>query len=138
MEARRTKRNQSPIQQQWSTIALAYLTGLCLAGTIFFAYNSCLEQPLIAILIPETPERNILVLNVLSQITIFFLTELTCSVFEITRWAFASREGGVHAFTFLVLSRATSLAGVCALLATNCRKRFQWKRDGHWIWGSQR
>ena len=100
--------HESPFRQQRFTLLLAVLTAICMSFTAFFAYNSSLEHPISSKLIFENPERSILVLNIASQVTIFCLAELTSSVLEATRWAFACTCSGVAAYTFLALSRATS------------------------------
>jgi hypothetical protein len=130
--------HQGPIWQQRFTVFLAVLTGLCMIFTIFFAYNISLEQPLSTKLIFEKPERSILVLNVASQITIFCLAELTSAVLEATRWAFACTNSGTSAYTFLALSRATSIVGVLSLLFSNGAKPKTFQKDGHRLWGGQR
>ena len=128
---------QSPIQKQRSTLLLACLTAGFMAFTIFFAYNSSLEQPMSSILIFSRPERSILVLNIASQLTIFCLAELTACVFEAIRWAIACSAAGTNAFTFLSLSRATNALGVlCLLFGRSGDQKFG--KDGHRLWGGQR
>lgn len=130
--------HQGPIRQQRFTLLLAVLTALCMIFTIFFAYNSSLELPLSTKLIFERPERSILALNVASQITIFCLAELTSVVLEATRWAFACTSSGTSAYTFLALSRATSIMGVLSLLFYSGAKPKTFQKDGHRLWGGQR
>ena len=128
----------SPISHQRFTIMLAYGTAACMSFTIFFAYNGCLNQPIVESMILERPERAIVILNILSQLTIFLLAELTSSIFDITRWALASTSAGIPAFTFLVLSRATTMFGVVSLLMAKAVKMSEFQRDGHRFWGIQR
>ena len=128
----------SPVRQQTFTLIIACGTALCMAFTIFFAYNSSMERPVSIAFIFQNPERSILALNVLSQVTIFFLSELTTSVLEATRWAFACSASGASAFTFLSLSRATSLVGVLCLLMGSGPTPYKFERDGHRVWGGQR
>src|SRR5579871_1904044 len=96
-------------------------TTVCLAFTVFFAFNSSVEQPFSSLFVTKNPERNILILNASSQITIFLLAELTASVLEVMRWALACRESGTSAITFVGLSRATSFFGALFLLAKGPR-----------------
>ena len=128
----------SSVRQQWFTIILAYATATSLVFTVFFAYNSCLDYPIVRSLIFTCPERTILMLNVLSQVTIFLLGELMSSIFEITRWAFVSRDTGIPAYTFLILSRATSIIGVVMLLFARTVSKSKFQIDGHRFWGTQR
>src|SRR5271170_5472202 len=128
----------SPIRQQTFTLIIACVTAVFMSFTIFFAYNSSMETPVSSILIFSNPERSILALNVLSQLTIFFLHELTTSVLEATRWAFASSASGVSAFAFLSMSRATSIVGVLCLLMGNGPTPYKVEKDGHRLWGGQR
>jgi hypothetical protein len=130
--------NEGPIRQQRFTLFLAIFTAISMIFTIFFVYNSSLEQPFATKLIFERPERSIFVLNIASQITIFCLAELTTSVLEATRWAFACNDSGTPVFTFLALSRATSIIGVVCLLLGKGPKPATLQRDGHRLWGSQR
>jgi hypothetical protein len=127
----------SPIQKQRSTLLLASLTAGVMAFTIFFAYNSSLEQPISSRLIFSRPERSILLLNIFSQLTIFCLAELTSCVFDALRWTLACSAAGTSAFTFLSLSRATNALGVfCLLFGRSGDRKFV--GDGHRLWGGQR
>ena len=126
----------SRVWNQASTLVLTGLTTLMMTLTIFFAYNSSAEHPLTHKLIFANPSTNILVLNVLSQLAIFCLSELTTWVFAAVRWSFASSLSGIPAFTFLVLSRATNPLGVLALLLGRNDPGFS--RDSHRFWGGQR
>lgn len=128
----------STIRQQWLTIVLSYATAVCIALTIFYAYNGCLDRPIFSALIAKRPQQSILILNILSQATIFLLCELTTSIFEITRWAFACTTSGVPAYTFLALSRATNTLGVLSLLREGKESGKKWTYDDHRIWGTQR
>lgn len=130
------KEFQSSAQKQRWTLVLASLTAFCMAFTIFFAYNSSLEHPFSTRLIFARPETSILVLNIASQVTIYCLAELTSSVLEAVRWAFACSTTGASAFTFLSLSRATNAVGVLCLLFG--RDRQEVGKDGHRLWGGQR
>src|SRR5271154_1167236 len=125
----------SPIRQQTCTLIIACVTAVFMSFTIFFAYNSSMETPVSATLVFSNPERSILALNVLSQVTIFFLHELTTSVLEATRWAFASSASGVSAFAFLSMSRATSIVGVLCLLMGNGPTPYKVEKE---LWGGQR
>ena len=128
----------SPLRQQRFTILLSVLTAVSLSFTVLFTYNSSLEHPVSSRLIFDRPERSILVLNIASQVTILFLAELTSSVLEAARWAFACTSSGVAAYTFLALSRATSAIGVlCLILGKGANPRTV-QRDGHILWGGQR
>lgn len=117
---------------------LALFAVASLAVTIFFAYNCSLPQPLSSKLMFQNPSRSILVLNFLSQITMFCLTELAFCVLSVLGWAFASHPSGTPAYTFLALSRATSLAGVLYLITGKGPKPGRLQLDGHRVWGIQR
>jgi hypothetical protein len=127
----------SRIWNQAFTLGLTVITALMIALTIFFAYNSSAERPLTRTLIFTNPSTNILVLNVLSQLSIFCLSELTTWVFAAVRWSFASSLSGIPAYTFLALSRATSSIGVLTLLLGRSEPGYA-KRDSHRFWGGQR
>jgi len=126
----------SPIWNQAFTFGIAFVTTAMMAFTIFFAYNGSMDHPVAPLLIFKEPSTSILVLNVLSQLTIFFLSEMTIWVFEGLRWSFASSLTGIPAYTFLALSRATSAVGVLFLLFSKNERGV--KRDGHRLWGGQR
>lgn len=128
----------SPIRRQRLTLLLAVLSVASMSFTVFFAYNSSSEQPVSSMLIFERPERSILVLNIVSQITIYCLAELTLSVFDSVRWAFACSTSGISAYTFLALSRATNVIGVLYLILGNGVKPGTIQGDGHRLWGGQR
>jgi hypothetical protein len=128
----------SPIRQQTFTLIVSCVTAVCMSFTIFFAYNSSMETPVSTKLIFSNPERSILALNVLSQVTIFFLHELMTSVLKATRWAFASSASGVSAFAFLSMSRATSIVGVLCLLKGKGPTPHKVGKDGHRLLGGQR
>ena len=127
------------ISRMWNqafTFGLIAITSLVMTLTIFFAYNSSAEHPLSQKLIFANPSINILILNILSQLSIFCLSELTIWVYAAVRWSFASSLSGIPAYTFLALSRATSSIGVLALLIGPNQSGF--KRDSHRFWGGQR
>jgi hypothetical protein len=132
---------ESTACQYFLTWILALLTLGWVIFTIYFAYNCSIDNPLSESLIFSKPERTILLLNVLSQFTIFLLGELTTSAFEAVRWALASTPNGISAFTFVGLSRATSVLGIVSLLFHN---RISGpgapilEKDGHRLWGLQR
>jgi hypothetical protein len=117
---------------------IAILTAICMSSTIFFAYNSSLEEPHLAPLVAKNPARTILILNVMSQVTLFALAELTTLVMDATRWALACSNTGISALTFLTLSQATSLLGVLYLSVGNGRVGGKFRRNEHRIWGAQR
>jgi hypothetical protein len=119
-------------------LTLAASTVLSMTVTIFYAYNSSLEQPHIASLVARSPGRSILILNALSQFTLFFLAELTTCTMDVLRWALASSTSGTSAFTFLTLSRATSLLGAMFLSVGSTKVQGKFERNGHRIWGMQR
>ena len=81
----------SPLKSHVSTWLLAIATCASVIFTVYFAYNSTLEKPLSQALIFSRPQRTILTLSILSQLTIFLMGHLTNSLFEMVRWAFASR-----------------------------------------------
>ena len=126
------------LKQRSFSLFLALLAVASLVVTIFFAYNCSLPQPLSSKLMFQNPSRSILVLNFLSQITMFCLAELTFCVLSVLRWAFTSHPSGTPAYTFLALSRATNLAGVLYLITGKGPKPGRLQRDGHRIWGIQR
>jgi hypothetical protein len=119
-------------------ILIAITTAICMTFTIFFAYNSSLEHPHMASLVAKTPARTILILNLLSQITLFFLAELTTLVMDVTRWALACSATGTSSLTFLALSQATSLLGTLYLSFGTGTIRGGFQRNGHRVWGVQR
>src|SRR5271156_1852292 len=122
----------SRIWNQAFTFGLTAMTTVMMALTIIFAYNSSVEHPLTQKLIFTNPSTNILVLNILSQLAIFCLSELTIWVFAAVRWSFASSLSGIPAYTFLALSRATNSIGVLALLLG--RNEHGLKQDSHRLW----
>lgn len=117
---------------------IAILTAVCMTSTIFYAYNSSLDDPHIASLVAKTPERTILILNIMSQLTLLFLAELTTLAMDATRWALACSAGGAPSLTFLALSRATSLLGALYLSFGPGEMGAKVERNGHRSWGLQR
>ena len=128
----------STIRKVWVTLTMACITSLFLAFTIFFAYNSSVEQPYWSLFVTQRPERSILILNIASQVTVFCLAELTISVLEAIRWAFASSVSGISGLTFIALSRATNIVGTMYLWAGLGPTPGRIRRDGHKIWAGQR
>jgi hypothetical protein len=122
-------------RNQLMTFVVAILTAIFMTFTIFFAYNSSLENPVSTSFVSKTPETSILILNLALQLTLFALAELTSSVLEATRWSLACRATGTTALTFITLSRATGLLGTAYLTAGKSRVQ---GRNGHRIWGAQR
>ena len=130
-------RLQSTFRQFFWTWLLALFAAFWIMFTIYFAYNCTLEKPLSTALIFSSPDNTLLVLNILSHGTIFCLKELTSAVFEAVRWAFASSNKGIPAYSFLSLSRATNLFGILILFAGK-EKNSLASKEGHRIWGFQR
>jgi hypothetical protein len=132
-------RLRSPFRQFFWTWALTIVSIIWVVFTVYFAYNCTMDKPLSTTLVFSRPDNTILALNILSHGTILLLRELTSSVFEAVRWAFASSKDGISAFSFLGLSRATSPLGVLNLMGGSARsKPFKFAKDGHRIWGFQR
>jgi hypothetical protein len=125
-------------RNKFITFMITITTAVCMTFTIFFAYNSSLEHPHMASLVAKTPGRTILILNLLSQITLFFLAELTALVMDATRWALASSTSGTSSSTFLALSQATSLLGTLYLSFGTSKIGGGFERNGHRVWGVQR
>jgi hypothetical protein len=127
-----------PARKHRITILIAVITSLLLGATIFFAYNCSLAQPVAPSLRFTVPERNVFVLTLLTQLTIFSLAELTSTVLDLVRWAFSCGASGVSAFTFLALSRATNILGVLYLVLGTARSSRGFGTTGHRLWGCQR
>ena len=133
----------SRVRQQssskWVTLTLACVTIAVMVFTVFFAYNSALEQPYSPLFISNRPERSILILNIASQVTIFFLAELTSLALDATRWALACSTSGVSALTFVALSRATNMIGTLYLLIGQSQTTAgAFQRHSHRLWGLQK
>jgi len=134
----RPRRQGGLFRRRSFVLFLAVLTAASVSFTVFFAYNSSLENPVSSTLIFQKPSTSILVLNILSHITLYCIAEFTLCMFEIVRWAFACSASGTPAYTFLALSRATNVAGVFCLVLGKGPKPRRAQRDGHRIWGCQR
>lgn len=128
----------APFRRYRFTLLLALFSVISVSGTVFFAYNSSVEKPISPKLIFAKPERSVFVLNVLTQITIFCLAELTSTVFDGIRWLMACSTFGIPALTFLLMSRATNVMGVLCLIFGRGAKPRRIQRDGHRLWGCQR
>ena len=126
------------IRNQGVALVVAFITAILLAFTIFFSYNSSLQQPYLSLFVSKKPERSILILNVASQVTLFALAELTSSVFDSIRWALACHGTGTTALTFITLSRATSFIGSLYLSMGKNRVPGSFPRNDHRVWGIQR
>jgi hypothetical protein len=122
------------LRDQLTTCALAIVTILCMTSTIFFAFNSSLENPPVPSLVAKSPERTILILNVMSQVTLLALAELTIFAMDSLRWAMAITPDGISALTFLVLSKATTFLGALVLSFHSTAV----SGAGPRIWGAQR
>jgi hypothetical protein len=89
-------------------------------------------------LVAKNPQNTILILNVLSQVTLFFLSELTKLVLEATRWALACSENGSSALTFLALGQATGLLGTMYLSFGPSFLASRMDKNGPRVWGIQK
>jgi len=130
-------RLQSTLRQYAWTWLLSLFSLVWIVFTICFAYNCTLANPFAASLLFSRPENTLLMLNILSHGTLILLKDLTSSVFEPVRWAFASSSIGVSAFNFIALSRATNTTGVLALLFTRSGSN-GFGYNGYRLWGTQR
>src|SRR5213592_3876402 len=119
------------LRSRFITYTMAIITAICITSTIFFAYNSSLEKPLVASLVAKRPARTILVLNVMSQITLLSLAELTTLVMDAIRWALACGATWMSTFTFLALSQATSFLGALYLSFGSVKIGGKFERNGH-------
>lgn len=134
----RSRSRAAKLENLWITTVLACITAIFMGFTMFFAYNSSMQQPYSPAFVAKSPERTILILNLLSQLTLFSLAELTSSVLDCTRWALASSPTGTSALTFLTLSRATSIIGTLYLSVGWTRKAQGATSSSHRLWGAQR
>lgn len=134
----RRQAGEYPARKHRFTILLAIVTTFILSATIFFAYNCSLTQPVVPALRFALPVRNVFVLTLLTQLTIFALAELTSTVLDLIRWAFSCSARGVSAFTFLALSRATNVLGVFYLVLGSTHGSNGFSGSGHRLWGGQR
>ena len=126
------------IRNQGVTIVMAFITAILMSFTIFFAYNSSLENPMLSLFVSKNPERSIVILNLASHLTLCALAELTSSVFDAIRWALASQGSGTTALTFITLSRATSFLGSIYLSMGRSQVPDNSPRNDHRVWGAQR
>ena len=133
-----SKKLTARLRNRLATLVIAFFTVVFMTSTIFFAYNSYLEQPLVPSLVAKTPGRTILILNVMSQFTLFFLAELTRMAMDATRWALACSKRGTSGLTFLALSQATTFLGVLFLSFGKAKLPGRVQRNEHRIWGTQR
>ena len=126
----------------WRQLMLPWVFVLLSASwiifTFYFAYNCTVHDPPSPSLVFAKSSRTILLLSILSQGTIFLLGELSATIFEAVRWARCSSERGITAFSFLVLSRGTGLAGVIRLLWKTNAGWPALSMNGHCIWALQR
>lgn len=125
-------------RQRWGILVIACLTTGVLSFTFFFACNISAETPVASDLIFDQPQRSVLALNILSQISMFLLYELTTSLLESIRWTLACSRSGTSAFTFLILSRATNNIGILSLVMSKGSTPRKIQKDGHRLWGTQR
>jgi hypothetical protein len=126
------------IRNQSVTLIIALITAILMSFTIFFAYNSSLQNPMLSLFVSKRPERSILILNAASHLTLYALAELTSSVFDAIRWALACHGSGTTALTFITLSRATSFIGSIYLSMGRSDVLGKSPRNGHRVWGGQR
>ena len=137
-EQSQTQTTPIRIRNQRVTIIIALITATLMSFTIFFAYNSSLQNPMLSLFVSKRPERSILILNVASHLTLYALAELTSSVFDAIRWALACHGSGTTALTFITLSRATSFLGSIYLSLGRCDVLGKSPRNDHRVWGGQR
>lgn len=127
------------VLNNWSSIALLCLCTSSMLFTILFASNCSAEEPSVPYMVFDRPQRNVLVLTIGVQFTIFLLAELVITVLEAIRWALASSTNGVPTSTFITLSRATGFAGILLIWA---KASTQYRSAGyfrsHRLWGSKR
>jgi hypothetical protein len=128
---------ESPWGQNKLKWIIIVFTAFWIVFTIIFAYDCTRTYPLTNTFFNPTPSQTILVLNIMSHVTVLALITITSGTLESIRWALASTVEGIPAFAFMILSRATGVIGVIALL-----RRKQELRDrilgAHVFWGIQR
>jgi hypothetical protein len=126
------------IRQRGAALLVALATALLMAFTIFFAYNSSLQQPYLSLFVSKHPSRSVLILNIASHLTLFCLADLTATVLESVRWTLACHGTGTPALTFLTLSRATGFVGSLFLSFGKSKVRGAFPTNDHRFWGLQR
>jgi len=141
--SRRKNSFGSSFQSQWITWLLTVLACTSVASTIYFAHNCSHNAPRSQGLIFSKPEKTILTLALLSQLTVFLLGQLINNMFESKRWEFAGSQHGILALNFLALGPSTPSIGVLmilfrALKAVNGKRNSQISGDGYVVWGSIR
>jgi hypothetical protein len=131
-----------------SELMLALVTCATVGFTIYFAYNSSLAIPQSPSLIFSRPQNTIVALNILAQVSMMLLGQLTNGSFDRLRWGLASTRTGVPALSFFALASSTTYTGVLMMLyhglnthnSTPTQKTRQWRltRIDQRVWGSQR
>lgn len=134
-DEKRFPRTRQRFRDRTCTFLVACITAICMAFTIFFAYNSSLQQPYLSLFVSKTPQRSILILNIASHVTAYALAELTSAVLDTVRWSLACESSGTTALAFVTLSRATNFLGVLYLSLSRSQVP---GRSSHRLWGVQR
>lgn len=139
--------SQSPFPSRMFALILAVFSSAWASFTIYYAYNCFQDVPLSQRLLHHDPQKTIRTINVLSQVTMLLLGNLTDEVFENVRWAFAGSKRGVTALCFFALASSTSYRGVLLILFRNLTAslasiyregRILIARDDPRLWGFQR
>lgn len=115
--------------KQFNTLLLLFsVTFIWVVSTITYTILSSASRP---VGIFSRPEQTIFALNLLANLSVFFLGELVGGALEVIRWTLASRSSGLGLATFIGLGRATSLFGVFRLFVSD-------QQVGHRKWCGQR
>jgi len=94
------------------TVVTALITCMC----IFYAYNASISSEPLVHLLWNSSDTTIFTVNVFTQLSIVFLTELIMQVCENLRWSRVSNlDKGFPFLSFLALGRSTSMSGLYSL-----------------------
>ena len=101
-----SERHGIKLQKRWKQLhrvfGLCLLTLICVVGTIIFAFLSTSSSASVYF---SKPSTTIFALQAATAFSVFLLGEMVSDAFDIFRWHYAARPGGVGIATFFGLGR---------------------------------
>ena len=121
----------------WSIILIVGST-LLAVFTVYYVWNSAFDVIPYLRLLWSSPERTIFTINLLSYCATVVISSLVSDTFDQVRWVKSCTKNGIDFLSFLALSPAISILGLCHLFLSPTVPLLNSKFLSHRLWSLQR
>lgn len=110
---------------------------LLAAFTVYYIWNSAFDVIPYVRLLWSSPERTIFTINLLSYCVTMVISSLVSDTFDQLRWIKSCTKNGIDFLSFLALSPAISVPGLCHLVLSPTVPLLNSKFLNHRLWSLQ-